>query len=386
MLMFRLGLIGYGGFGRFLHHAWQSLPDVHVVAVADPALDTPPPGVRGVRSWEALLADPEIDGVAIATPPHTHAAIVCAAMEAGKHVLIEKPPALTPIEAQRLRETQARTGRVALVDFVLRYTPLVALMQRWSQTRLFGPLRRVIVENYAQDATLPPEHWFWDPTQSGGILVEHGIHFIDLVNACTVAAPVHVAGYGVRRSTHQMDRVLATVVYEDGLVATHYHAFAGPGFFEHTSIRFVFDLARVELIGWIPRVGRLVALVSPETETHLQELPGLQVVQRVPVVDLPDESRPEGWGLTVAEAEGRSRVRVGTHTYHIDTFIEATFALAASKAEVYREGLRAVLRDFVQAATQPDHRPQILLDEALQSLHVALRAAEQAHRQAVDGS
>jgi len=384
--MFRLGLIGYGGFGRFLHHAWQSLPDVSVVAVADPALETSPPGVRGVRSWEVLLADPEIDGVAIATPPHTHASIACAAMEAGKHVLIEKPPALTPAEMQRLQETQARTRRIALVDFVLRYTPLVALMQRWSQRRLFGPLRRVIVENYAQDATLPPGHWFWDPTRSGGILVEHGIHFIDLVNACTTAAAVHVTGYGVRRNAYQMDRMLATVVYEDGLIATHYHAFAGPGFFEHTSIRFIFDLARIELTGWIPRVGRLVALVSPEIETHLQELPGLQVVQREPVVALPDESRPEGWGLPGAELEGRSCVRVGTHVYHVDTFIEATFALTASKAEVYREGLRAVLRDFVQAITQPDHRPRILLDEALQSLQVALQAAAQAHRQTVDGS
>ncbi len=383
--MFRLGLIGYGGFGRFLHHAWQSLPDIRVVAVADPALETPPPGVRSARSWETLLADPEIDGVAIATPPHTHAAIACAAMEAGKHVLIEKPPALTPAEAQRLRETQLRTRRIALVDFVLRYTPLVALIQQWSRAHLFGPLRRVIVENYAQDATLPPEHWFWDPARSGGILVEHGIHFIDLVNACTAAVPVQVAGYGVRRDAHQMDRVLATVVYEDGLLATHYHAFAGPGFFEHTSIRFIFDLARIELTGWIPRVGRLVALVSSKTEANLQELPGLQVVQRLPVAALPDESRPEGWGIMVAEAEGRSRVRIGRHTYHVDTFIEATFALAASKAEIYQEALRAVLRDFVQAATHPNHRPRVLLGEALQSLHLALQAAEQTHQQAVDG-
>lgn len=383
--MFRMGLVGYGGFGHFLHQAWQSLPNVQLVAVADPVA-TPPPGIRGERNWQMLLADPTIDAIAIATPPHTHATIACAAMEAGKHVLIEKPPALTQAEAQRLRETQVRTGRVAVVDFVLRYTPLVALMQRWSHMGCFGPLRRVIVENYAQDATLPPAHWFWDPAQSGGILVEHGIHFIDLVNACTSATPVHVAAYGVRRNKRQTDRVLATVVYEDGLMATHYHAFAGPGFFEHTSIRFIFDLARIELTGWIPQAGRLVALVSPASQAHLQELPGLQIIQRVPVADLPDQSRPEGWGLSASMVEDRSHFQVGEHVYSVDTFIEATFALAASKAEIYQEGLRAVLQDFVRAATHPDGRPRVSLEESLRSLHIALEAQAQAFARAVDGS
>uniref|UniRef100_A0A7V2B031 Gfo/Idh/MocA family oxidoreductase n=1 Tax=Rhodothermus marinus TaxID=29549 RepID=A0A7V2B031_RHOMR len=375
--MFRLGLIGYGGFGRFLHHAWQQMTDVALVAIADLALPKLPAGIQGYTDWQALLTHADVEGVAIAAPPHLHAAIACAAMEAGKHVLIEKPPALTLEEVRWLQETQARTGRVAMVDFVLRYTPLVALVHTWCREGTFGRLRRVVVENYAQDATLPPTHWFWDPSQSGGILVEHGIHFIDLVQGCTSAALVKVQGAGVWRTPRQMDRMLATVVYADGLVATHYHAFAGPGFFEHTSLRFVFDLARLELTGWIPRNGHLVALATESVAQQLQTLPFFRTLRQLPVEAVPDESRPEGWGLTSTSTDPHV-CRFGEHAYSVDLLLEGTFALSASKAEIYQEALRAVLQDFVQAIRHPDHQPRVMLREGLVSLQVALEASRQA--------
>lgn len=377
LCMFRLGLIGYGGFGRFLYHAWQQVTEVSLVAIADPVLHALPPGVQGYPDWQDLLAHADVEGVAIAVPPYLHATIACAAMEAGKHVLIEKPPALTFEEARRLQEIQTRTGRVAMVDFVLRYTPLVALVYRWCREGTFGKLRRVVVENYAQDATLPPTHWFWDPKQSGGILIEHGIHFIDLVQGCTTAQPVKVQGAGIWRTPEQMDRMLATVVYADGLMTTHYHAFAGPGFFEHTSLRFVFDLARLELTGWIPSKGHLTALLTESVAQQLQMLPFFQAIRQVPIEAVPDESRPEGWGLTHTPTDLHV-CRFGEHTYTVDVLLEGTFTLPSSKGEIYQEALRAVLRDFVQAARHPHHRPQVTLQEGLASLQVALEASREA--------
>ena len=94
-------------------------------------------------------------------------------MEAGKHVLIEKPVATALSDAERLLEIRDRTKRVAAVDFMMRFTPLAEILARWTINKPFGDLRHATVENHAQDEFLPPDHWFWNSAQSGGILVEH---------------------------------------------------------------------------------------------------------------------------------------------------------------------------------------------------------------------
>ena len=93
-------------------------------------------------------------------------------MEAGKHVIIEKPVATTSADADRLVEIRDRIGRVAAVDFMMRCTPIVEAIASWKPKLPFGRLRRVVIENHAQDETIDADHWFWDASQSGGILVE----------------------------------------------------------------------------------------------------------------------------------------------------------------------------------------------------------------------
>ena len=89
----KIGLIGYGGFGRFLHESWSQIGGVAIGAVSDvnPAAD--PGDIRFYADWRQLVTDPEIDIVAVATPPSLHAGMTIAALENGKHVLVEKPVA-----------------------------------------------------------------------------------------------------------------------------------------------------------------------------------------------------------------------------------------------------------------------------------------------------
>lgn len=379
----KLGIIGYGGFGRFLHQAWSQMEAVRVTAVADTDAGRDPGGVRFYRRWQELVADPDLDLVSIVTPPGTHAEIACAAMEAGKHVLIEKPLATSREDAYHIRAVQDRTGRLATVDYMLRFNPIVETLHAWSRSRCFGRLRRVVVENYAQDEALPRGHWFWDAAQSGGILVEHAVHFIDVVNGCTRALPARVDGVSVRRNPEQEDRMMLTVVYEDGLVASQYHAFSRPGFFEHTSMRFVFDLAQVEVEGWIPLSGRVRALVADETEAALRQLPGLAVAERQALAAVADTSRPEGWGaVDAAPADGtRRQLRSGGEAYPAEALVTGTFALAASKADAYAASLRALLADLIAAVRDPGHLPRVTLAHGIASLEVALKATAAAHAQ-----
>lgn len=87
-------------------------------------------------------------------------------MEAGKHVIIEKPVATTSADADRLLEIRDRTGRVAAVDFMMRFTPIVEAIASWKHELPFGRLRRVVIENHAQDETISAGHWFWDTTRA----------------------------------------------------------------------------------------------------------------------------------------------------------------------------------------------------------------------------
>lgn len=366
MPQLNIGIIGYGGFGPFIHKAWAQLDVINVLAVADADPTRRPGGVTFYPSWQDLIADPRIDLVAVATPPSTHAEIACAAMEAGKHVLVEKPLSITQDAARRILAVRDRTGRAATVDFMLRFNPIVETLHAWSQNGSFGRLRRVVVENYAQDETLPPEHWFWNPALSGGILVEHAVHFIDIVQACTTAPVQRVDGLSLQRNPNQTDRMMATVVYEDGLVATHYHMFTRPGFFEQTSMRFVFDLAQLDIEGWIPLSGRISALVSGDTDIELAWLPGFRIVREEPL----------GNGIHATR-----RLRSGGEPYEAARFVEGIFAIPAPKLEVYATCLQGLMADFVAAIHDPSHRMRVTLEDGLRSLDVAVRATEHAQRQ-----
>ena len=372
-----LGLIGYGGFGKFLRKCWSSVDEVEIRAVSDVNPDADDGAVMFYADWRALLSDPAVQLVSIATPPSSHADMACAAMRAGKHVLIEKPLATTRADAVRIQKVQRETGCVAAIDYLLRFNPVVEAMHAWSASSPFGPLRRVTVENYAQDESLPNSHWFWDKDVSGGILVEHAVHFIDVVNGCTSSAPVRIRGDAVRRDKHLTDRMLLSVRYADGLLMSQYHAFSRPGFFEETTLRFVFDLAQVEVRGWIPLEGSVRALVDRRDDDALGQLPNLDIIQSTPLTEVGDDSRPDGWGVADS-TPSRHQVQSGGQMYEVTDRIDARFSLNISKSDAYANALCALLKDVVAAIRSPDHRLRVTLDDGAASLDTALIASADA--------
>src|SRR6185312_15108269 len=107
--------------------------------------------------------------VIITTPPATHAPMGIATARAGKAVFMEKPVAVSVPECRALLDAVREAGVAATVDFVMRYNPIFAALQDWTARGLLGGLRRVDFQNFAADEWLPPDHWFWDRAQSGGI-------------------------------------------------------------------------------------------------------------------------------------------------------------------------------------------------------------------------
>ncbi|MFH1852317.1 MAG: Gfo/Idh/MocA family oxidoreductase [Candidatus Neomarinimicrobiota bacterium] len=377
MKKYKLAIIGYGGFGQFLHHCWSINPAVQLVAVADLKPPQPvDPQIHYYSDWRELLTDPAIDIVAIATPPASHVEIALEAIRQHKSVILEKPIAITIDSARALKTACQRSSSIVVADFMLRFNPLVRLLKSWTDSMAFGRLRRVIIENYAQDESLPVEHWFWDKQQSGGILIEHGVHFIDLVNYISGARPSEISGVRIKRNQRQEDQVLATIGYENGTIATHYHDFSRPGFFESTSQKFIFDLAEVELTGWIPLAGSVKALVNGTTVELVRNLPGFGSDGIVPIWDLKDDSRPAGWGQPANDRPaGPETVTSGGQNYAVTDQISGNFHLRQTKQEAYSQALNAVLADVIESIGNPRHRPFITIDEALLSLEIAAAAS-----------
>lgn len=131
--MVNIGVIGYGYWGPNLVRNFSELQNGRVVAVADLdaerlALAQRRHGVRTTRELPEMLADPEVDAIAIATPVRTHYELAMAALCAGKHVWLEKPMTETLEQARRLVDEAQRRGLVLLVDHTFIYTGAVGKM------------------------------------------------------------------------------------------------------------------------------------------------------------------------------------------------------------------------------------------------------------------
>jgi len=377
MKTYNIGIVGYGGFGKFLHHWWNQLEGVKVVAVSDHRRDSEEyEGLKHYYNWEDLIADDAVDIVSIATPPAFHVEIACAAMRRNKHVLLEKPIALTNEGAQEIIRTQQETGMVITVDHMLRYNPIIDALKQLSQQEVFGKLRHAVVSNYAQDESLPPEHWFWNKAVSGGIFIEHGVHFFDIINTLTPQKFSKVYGHSHNRNDLQEDQVSATVLYDGGLIANHYHAFSGPGFFEQTTIRLTYDLARIEVEGWVPMKGRITALVNDGNREKLNIIPGFRLENAVPASDFTDVSRPEGWGN--GDANMSNSIHFGGIGYNVEEMISASFEIPQTKSEVYGACLQKILSDLIGRIEDKAHSLGITLEDAAEALKIAILADQTA--------
>jgi predicted dehydrogenase len=131
-----------------------------------------------------IIADPQVQVVHVCTPNHLHRTMAQAALEAGKHVICEKPLATTVDDARALAALAASTGLVATVPFVYRYHPVVREARARIAQGELGPLR-LIHGSYLQDWLLDPtsNNWRVDPALGGAsrVFADIGSHWCDLV-------------------------------------------------------------------------------------------------------------------------------------------------------------------------------------------------------------
>ncbi|WP_309073549.1 Gfo/Idh/MocA family oxidoreductase [Paenarthrobacter sp.] len=194
----RVGMVGYAFMGAAHSHAWRTAPRFFDLPLAPQLTAVAGRNEEGVRAaankygwaftetdWRRLIERDDIDLIDICTPGNTHAEIAIAALEAGKHVLCEKPLANSVEEAEkmtRVAQAAAERGVFSMCGFTYRRTPALALAKRMVDDGRLGQIRHVraqYLQDWLSDADAPLT-WRLDKSKSGsGSLGDIGAHSID---------------------------------------------------------------------------------------------------------------------------------------------------------------------------------------------------------------
>lgn len=230
-----IGMVGYSFMGAAHSQGWRTAPrffdlplapEMRVLAGRNTAAVTAAAHKLGwddvETDWRKLVARDDVDLVDICTPGDTHAEIAIAALEAGKHVLCEKPLANTVAEAELMvaaAEAAAARGVLSTVGFTYRRVPAVQLARQLVADGRIGTIRHVraqYLQDWIADENVPLS-WRLDKTKAGsGALGDIGAHIIDLAQFITGESITGVSG------------ILETFV-DERPIATDFSGLSGTG-------------------------------------------------------------------------------------------------------------------------------------------------------------
>jgi len=355
-------LIGSGAFGLFCLQQYTSSNDIRIIALTDTNLHAARDAATRfnldcAHTIDDLLARDDIDIVHIATPPFTHHDIVLKALAAGKHVLCEKPLATTLPDAQEMTTAAHHAQRLLAVNLIMRYNPLCATVKSIIDRRLLGQPLHAFFVNEAKDEPLLPDHWFWDPAKSGGIFIEHGVHFFDLFAYWLGPGRILSAQQSSRPGVDFVEQVSCTARYADGVLVNFYHGFHQPSRLDRQELRIVFERGELRLHEWVPIRMQIDCITDQPT---LDALISLIPKARVSTLD--------EYADTARNVNSRHK------TYQVDRRVHIQHDLGMTKLELYGGVLRALMTDLAAAIRDPNHPRRTTEQNALDALKLACDA------------
>ena len=184
----RIGVIGCGGISRAHARGYQDLPDLlQVTATCDGIEELASERAQQLGAeqsytdYQTMLQDAMIDAVDICLPHDLHAEVSIAASSAGKHVLVEKPIAITLDEADSMIAAAQKAGTTLMVALNQRYDPAHERIKQMIDEGVLGDLLCIRID-HNQNVQLPEGHWIRSRAHlGGGVLIGSGIHRVDLL-------------------------------------------------------------------------------------------------------------------------------------------------------------------------------------------------------------
>ena len=182
----RLGVLGLGRAFTLMVPSWRDDARVRLVAAYDPRLAAREAfaqtfGGTPLASAEAVCADPAVEWVYVATPHPMHAEHVCLAASFGKHVLVEKPMALSLAEADRMIEACAQARTHLMVGHSHSFNAPVLLAHQMIASGQYGAVRMIHAMQYTDFLYRPRRPEELDTERGGGVVFSQAAHQVDVV-------------------------------------------------------------------------------------------------------------------------------------------------------------------------------------------------------------
>jgi predicted dehydrogenase len=206
----KIGIFGLGFMGKTHLKAYQRLPQAEVTVLVN---DVPPsPTWQGTVYTDPYqaLRDPRIEAVDLCLPTHLHADVTVAALDAGKHVLVEKPMALTGDECKRMLAAAVRNRRILMVAQVVRFIPAYVAAASMIDAGELGPIRSAVLRRRA--AAPAWGQWFSHKESSGGAVFDLLVHDLDFCIRL-FGLPLEISASGYEDLSRGIDCVTATLAY-----------------------------------------------------------------------------------------------------------------------------------------------------------------------------
>ena len=182
--MIKLAIAGAGYIAKIHADAAESLPDVELVAVVEKYPKTAKPFVKRYhlqhqyKTIDGLLKEGGVDALVIGTPNYLHASQAIKAMQAGMHVMVEKPMAMNSKDAHKMLEASQKFGTILMVAHCWRFDPEVLWLRKQVEAGRLGKIIRT--KGYGVHALWGPSGWFTQKKfAGGGAMADMGIHALD---------------------------------------------------------------------------------------------------------------------------------------------------------------------------------------------------------------
>ena len=227
-----IAIIGCGGIAQAHLESLGEIDDFRIVATVDVIEERAKEyaskykAERYYTSIDEALEDPEVEAVSICLPHYLHSPVAVAAAKAGKHILVEKPMAISLKEADEMIKTADENDVTLMVEQTLRFRNCNILTKKLIREGRIGKVCNVIRRRLSFSKSFPSE-WSRRPEQSGGwVLYGYGSHSVDLVLWVLDANPVHVFAYGVKNNPYwnDYDEVSIMMKMDNGAIASILHS------------------------------------------------------------------------------------------------------------------------------------------------------------------
>lgn len=174
--------------------------------------------VAGYAKLADMLRDERVEAVAITLPTHLHAETTIAALRAGKHVLCEKPMALTLPACERMLRAAHRSGRTLMIAQCIRFWPQYERIKEMVDGGELGEIRFVTLRRLASPPVYSADNWLLDGARSGGALLDLHVHDVDFAHYL-LGVPRSVQAWMTFDAVRDNDHVVAAYEYDDGSYA-----------------------------------------------------------------------------------------------------------------------------------------------------------------------